>query len=164
MLAALNGAGFTYLSEKQTITSQLINFHAADSKAFFLTISIVFISGLGSLLGAVHLTSPKNSIRSLPTRIGIFVLYCYAAIWFFVYAPSLLKMGEDRDFLILAFFAGMLLIPLLRINFFKIKIFGEILKFTGAFVFKYQPQIKYCPLAAFNISKLEHGKWLYRDT
>ena len=115
MLAALNGAGFTYLSEKQTITSQLINFHAADSKAFFLTISIVFISGLGSLLGAVHLTSPKNSIRSLPTRIGIFVLYCYAAIWFFVYAPSLLKMGEDRDFLILAFFAGMLLIPLLRI-------------------------------------------------
>ena len=115
MLAALNGAGFIYLSEKQTITSQLIIFHASDTEAFYLTISVIFISGLGSLLGAIHLTSPKNSVRSLPTRIGIFMLYGYAAIWFFVYAPSLLNMGGDRDFLILAFFAGILLVPLLRI-------------------------------------------------
>ena len=115
MLAALTGAGSIYLSEKQTITSQLIIFHASDTEAFYLTISVIFISGLGSLLGAIHLTSPKNSVRSLPTRIGIFMLYGYAAIWFFVYASSLLNMGGDRDFLILAFFAGILLVPLLRI-------------------------------------------------
>lgn len=115
MLAALNGAGFTYLREKQTITSQLVTFHASDPEAFFLTISVVFITGLGSLLGAIHLTSPKNSVRSLPTRIGIFVLYGYAAIWFFVYAPTLLNVNRDREFLMLAFLSGILLVPLLRI-------------------------------------------------
>ncbi|OUU24155.1 MAG: hypothetical protein CBC13_03995 [Planctomycetia bacterium TMED53] len=114
MMFVIALAGETYLGNQSMLLGQIEQFFTLDALAGFISVSAFVLSGVAALVGAIHLISPVNSLRSLPTRFGIFALYFYASAAFLYYVNSNIPSWFDY-YWVVAMFVGGAGLPLLRI-------------------------------------------------
>lgn len=115
MLFVIIGAGESYLQRDTGLMAAVISGYEFNPVGFYVSLSAFIVSGIGSLLGAIHLISPVNSTRSIPTRISIFLFYAAAAWCCLLLNQQYTNSSNYDDFLVYAFLVGGGLIPLLRI-------------------------------------------------
>ncbi len=114
MMFVIFFAGNSYFDSSQMMMSQVATYYANYPVESYIIASAIVISAVAALMLAVHTISSVNSIRSIQTRFGVFLLYIYiagTALYYFNYRP----FQSALDFNVATLLVGGVALPLLRI-------------------------------------------------